>query len=57
MSAHRTRHAREAFFVCQGLVHALADSDRNILGGVVVVYVQVALAHHADRDVRAARKL
>ena len=56
---HRHVHARiagDALHVAERLLHRLAERDADVLGGVVVVDVQVALGLHGDVDARVARE-
>ena len=56
---HRHVHARvarDALHVAERLLHRLAERDADVLGGVVVVDVQVALGLHGDVDARVARQ-
>ena len=48
--------AGDALHVAERLLHRLAERDADILGGVVVVDVQVALGLDRDVDARVARQ-
>ena len=56
---HRQVHvgiAGDALHVAERLLHRLAERDADILGGVVVVDMQVALGLDRDVDARMARQ-
>ena len=56
---HRHMHigiAGDALHVAERLLHRLAERDADVLGGVVVVDVQVALGLDRDVDARVARQ-
>ena len=56
---HRQMHvgiAGDALHVAERLLHRLAERDADVLGGVVVVDVQVALGLDRDVDARMARQ-
>ena len=56
---HRHMHvgiAGDALHVAERLLHRLAERDADVLGGVVVVDVQVALGLDRDVDARMPRQ-
>jgi hypothetical protein len=56
---HRHMHigiARDALHVAESLANRLAERDADILGGVVVIDVQIALGLDRDVDARVARQ-
>ena len=56
---HRHMHvgvAGDALHVAERLLHRLAERDADILGGVVMVDMQVALGLHRDVDAGMARQ-
>ena len=48
--------ARDALHVAERLLHRLAERDADVLGGVVVVDMQVALGLDREVDARMARQ-
>ena len=56
---HRHVHvgiARDALHVAERLLHRLAERDADVLGGVVVIDMQVALGLDRDVDARVPRQ-
>ena len=48
--------ARDALHIAERLFERLTERDADILGGVVVIDVQVALGLHGDVDARVPRQ-
>jgi propanediol utilization protein len=48
--------ARDALHVAERLLHCLAERDADVLGGVMVVDMQVALGLDRDVDARVPRQ-